>query len=48
MQNNVAQQLRNFAGIEANTYKLHKIEIDIANIKVGISEITTKGIKIRS
>ena len=43
-----AQQLKHLAGIEANTYKLHKIETDIANMKVGISEITTKGIKIRS
>ena len=48
MQNNAAQQLRHLAGIEANTYKLHKIETDIANMKAGISEITTKGIKIRS
>ena len=48
MQSNAAQQLRHLAGIEANTYKLHKIETDIANMKVGISEITTKGIKIRS
>ena len=43
-----AQQLKHLAGIEANTYKLHKIETDIANMKAGISEITTKGIKIRS
>lgn len=48
MQNNAAQQLRHLAGIETNTYKLHKIETDIANMKAGISEITTKGIKIRS
>lgn len=48
MQSNAAQQLRHLAGIEANTYKLHKIETDIANMKTGISEITTKGIKIRS
>ena len=48
MQTSFAQQLRHLAGIEANTYKLHKIETDIANMKVGISEITTKGIKIRS
>ena len=48
MQNNATQQLRHLAGIEANTYKLHKIETDIANMKAGISEITTKGIKISS
>ena len=48
MQNNAAQQLRHLAGIEANTYKLHKIETDIANMKAGINELTTKGIKIRS
>ena len=48
MQSNAAQQLRHLAGIETNTYKLHKIETDIANMKAGISEITTKGIKIRS
>lgn len=48
MQTSSAQQLRHLAGIEANTYKLHKIETDIANMKAGISEITTKGIKIRS
>ena len=48
MQTSSAQQLRHLAGIEANTYKLHKIETDIANMKTGISEITTKGIKIRS
>ena len=48
MQISFAQQLKHLAGIEANTYKLHKIETDIANMKAGISEITTKGIKIRS
>ena len=48
MQSNAAQQLRHLAGIESNTYKLHKIETDIANMKASISEITTKGIKIRS
>ena len=48
MQTSSAQQLKHLAGIEINTYKLHKIETDIANMKAGISEITTKGIKIRS
>ena len=48
MQTNAAQQLRHLAGIEANTYKLNKIETDIANMKAGINELTTKGIKIRT
>ena len=48
MQSNAARQLQHLAGIEANTYKLHKIETDIANMKAGINELTTKGIKIRS
>ena len=48
MQSNAAQQLQHLAGIEANTYKLNKIETDIANMKAGINELTTKGIKIRT
>jgi tape measure domain protein len=48
MQSNAARQLQHLAGIEANTYKLHKIETDIANMKAGINELTTKGIKIRT
>ena len=48
MQSNAAQQLRHLAGIEANTFQLHEMKKDIANMKAGISEITTKGIKIRS
>lgn len=48
MQSNAAQQLRHLAGIEVNTYQLHEMKKDIANMKAGISEITTKGIKIRS
>ena len=48
MQASSAQQLRHLAGIETNTYKLHKIETDIAGMKRGIDELTTKGIKIRS
>ena len=48
MQSNAARQLQHLAGIEANTYKLHKIETDIANMRAGINELTTKGIKIRS
>ena len=48
MQGSFAQQLRHLAGIETNTYKLHKIETDIAGMKRGIDELTTKGIKIRS
>ena len=48
MQSNAAQQLRHLAGIEANTFQLHEMKKDIANMKAGINELTTKGIKIRS
>nr|DAR09863.1 MAG TPA: tail tape measure protein [Caudoviricetes sp.] len=48
MQVSSAKQLQHLAGIETNTYKLHKIETDIANMKAGINELTTKGIKIRT
>ena len=48
MQNNAAQQLRHVAGIEANTFQLHDMKKDIANMKAGINELTTKGIKIRT
>ena len=48
MQNNAAQQLRHLAGIEANTYKLNKMETDLAGVKRGIDELTTKGIKLKS
>lgn len=46
MQSNAAQQLRHLAGIEANTYKLNKMETDLAGVKRGIDELTTKGIKL--
>jgi len=48
MQSNSAQQLRHLAGIEANTYKLNKMETDLAGVKRGIDELTTKGIKMRT
>ena len=48
MQSNAAQQLRHLAGIEANTYKLNKMEADLAGVKRGIDELTTKGIKLKS
>ena len=48
MQNSSAQQLRHLAGIEANTFQLHEMKKDIANMKAGINELTTKGIKIRT
>lgn len=48
MQNNAAQQLQYLAGIEANTFQLHEMKKDIANMKAGINELTTKGIKIRT
>ena len=48
MQNNAAQQLRHLAGIEANTYKLHKIETDMTGVKTILGNIETKGIKMRT
>ena len=48
MQSNAAQQLRHLAGIEINTYKLHKIETDIAVVKTILGNIETKGIKMRT
>ena len=48
MQSNAAQQLRHLAGIEINTFQLHEMRKDIANMKAGINELTTKGIKIRT
>nr|DAX40592.1 MAG TPA: tail tape measure protein [Caudoviricetes sp.] len=48
MLTNAAQQLRHLAGIETNTYKLHKMETDLAGVKRGIDELTTKGIKMRT
>ena len=48
MQSNAAQQLRHLAGIESNTYQLHEMKKDIAGMKRGIDELTTKGIKLKS
>ena len=48
MQTSSAQQLRHLAGIEVNTFQLHDMRKDIANMKAGINELTTKGIKIRT
>ena len=48
LKNNLAQQLQHLAGIEANTYKLNKMETDLASLKRGMDELTTRGIKIRS
>ena len=48
MLTNATQQLRHLAGIETNTYKLHKMETDLAGVKRGIDELTTKGIKLKS
>ena len=48
MKTSFAQQLRHLAGIEANTYKLNKMETDLASLKRGMDDITTRGIKIRS
>ena len=48
MQVSSAKQLQLLAGIETNTYKLHKMETDLAGVKRGIDELTTKGIKLKS
>ena len=48
MQTSFAQQLRHLAGIEANTYKLNKMEIDLAGVKTILGNIETKGIKMRT
>lgn len=48
MQTSSAQQLRHLAGIEANTYKLNKMEIDLAGVKTILGNIETKGIKMRT
>ncbi|VDG82109.1 Uncharacterised protein [Capnocytophaga ochracea] len=48
MQTHSAQQLRHLAGIEANTYKLHKMETDLTSVKYILSDIQTKGIKMRT
>ena len=48
LKSNLAQQLQHLAGIEANTYKLNKMETDLAGVKRGIDELTTKGIKLKS
>ena len=48
MQVSSAKQLQFLAGIETNTYKLHKMETDLAGVKRGIDELTTKGIKMRT
>ena len=48
LQENSAKQLQHLAGIEINTYKLHKIETDIAGVKTILGNIETKGIKMRT
>ncbi len=45
MQNNAAQQLRHLAGIETNTFQLHDMKKNIANMKAGISEIPLKELR---
>ncbi|MFJ1328145.1 hypothetical protein [Capnocytophaga canimorsus] len=47
LQQNSAQLLKHLAGIEINTFQLHEMKKDIAGMKAGIDDITTKGIKIR-
>ena len=48
MQVSLAKQLQHLAGIEANTYKLNKMETDLAGMKSILSNIETKGIKMRT
>nr|DAN78064.1 MAG TPA: tail tape measure protein [Caudoviricetes sp.] len=48
LKSNLAQQLQHLAGIETNTYQLHEMKKDIAGMKRGIDELTTKGIKLKS
>ena len=48
MQVSSAKQLQHLAGIETNTYQLHEMKKDIAGMKRGIDELTTKGIKLKS
>ena len=48
MQVSSAKQLQYLAGIETNTYQLHEMKKDIAGMKRGIDELTTKGIKLKS
>ena len=48
LKRNLAQQLQHLAGIETNTYQLHEMKKDIAGMKRGIDELTTKGIKLKS
>lgn len=48
LKSNLAQQLQHLAGIETNTYQLHEMKKDIAGMKRGIDELTTKGIKMRT
>ena len=49
------RKLRHLANIDTNTYQLHQVKDDIsgmkkdmAGVKRGIDDLTTKGIKIRS
>ena len=48
LKSNLAQQLQLLAGIETNTFQLHEMKKDIAGLKRGMDELTTRGIKIRS
>ena len=48
------RQLRHLANIDTNTYQLHQVKDDIsgmkkdiAGVKRGIDELTTKGIKLK-
>jgi hypothetical protein len=44
---NSATALRHLAGIESNTARLERIELDMGAVKAGIDSINTKGITIK-
>lgn len=47
MQSHSAQQLKHLAGIETNTFTLHDMKKDLSAMKNTLSDMETKGIKIR-
>ncbi|GIM60094.1 hypothetical protein CAPN008_01440 [Capnocytophaga canis] len=47
LQENSAKQLKHLAGIEVNTFVLHKMSEDMAGVKSVLSDIQLKGLKMR-
>ena len=45
---NSATSLRYLAGIESNTARLERIELDMGSVKAGIDTINAKGIILKS